>query len=1120
MTREPEEGFVPTADMLSGMLADMPMRGANVFTIPPGRPFLETLARAVLSGNLPRHGGTPPAELSRITILLPTRRAARALQEAFLVATSGRALLLPRIKPIAEGNEDLALLAGLSGPDAYSPGGADIPPAVPEITRRIVMTGLVQRWSDAMRRSAIDADDTSPQSLMASAGAGTAAQAAALALELARLLDEVETEETDLSQLASLVPDRYSAHWEKTLDFLKIVLEWWPLELAERKQLSPMERRNRLVRAEAARLATNPPDGPVIVAGVTGSIPATSELMRVVASLPQGAIVIPGLDMSLDDASWNAIAPDVSKAPSSFFLGPPERLQLGHSSPPLSREGVGGNPDTEVERGQVSLRSDAMAQHAHPEHPQYGLKRLIAALGLARRDVALLNDATPPPIIAARNRLISEAMRPARTTGRWHDFTRDADRDAIRHALDGVSLLEAPTAEDEAEAISLMLREVAETPNKTAALVTRDRLLARRVAIRLEAWGIRVDDSAGRPLSKTIPGSFLDLVIEAASTDFAPAAVVALLKHPLTRLGRSAGIVRRTARALEIAAFRTLYLGRGLDGLASALENAESAVRARERRGHAIQRLRDDDWEAVHALASDLRSAFEPLTAALATTERRQLREMVAAHVATAEALAHMPEGDRAPGLWAEVAGETASLFLAGLVDEALPDFALLPREYADLYRALIARETVRPKIPLHPRLSILGPLEARLIEPDLVIIGSLNDGTWPEQVEPGPWLNRPMRQTLGLPAPEERIGYAAHDFTMLLGAREVMMTRALKVDGVPAVASRWLLRLNALLEAMELRDTLHPGAPWLGWARWRSHAARWKPVRAPAPTPPLALRPRKLSVSGVETWMANPYAIFARDILRLEPMPRLDEEPDAALRGSIVHGALARMSKTYPSALPKDVAATLMAFAREDLEKFTGNPRVAAFWLLRLERFADWFAASEPGRRAHVVQALAEVEGKTILSGPAGPFTLTARADRIDIRENGLVITDYKTGASLSKLRKDAEEGFAPQLALEAAIALADGFAGVSGKRIAALRYISASGGDPAGAEIDLRAEDLAALANETRQGLERLIHAFDDEKTPYRAVRRVRFSYDYDDYAHLARTLEWSGGSEEDEE
>ena len=1086
-------------------------RTSNVFTIPPGRPFLETLARAVLSGNLPRHGGTPPAELSRITILLPTRRAARALQEAFLVASEGRALILPRIKPIADGNEDLALLAGLSGPDAYSPGGADIPPAVPEITRRIVMTGLVQRWSDAMRRAAMDCDDTSPQALMASAGAGTAAQAAALALELARLLDEVETEETDLSQLASLVPDRYCAHWEKTLDFLKIVLEWWPLELAERKQLSPMERRNRLVRAEAARLAANPPDGPVIVAGVTGSIPATSELMRVVASLPQGAIVIPGLDLSLDDASWNAIAPDYDTTS--------RRSVLSVAKPDLldGDVAVGLRGSAQPDQRPTRAFNDELP---HPEHPQYGLKRLIAALGLERRDVALLDGAIPPPIIAARNRLISEAMRPARTTGRWHDFTRSADRDAIRHALDGVSLLEAPTAEDEAEAISLMLREVAETPNKTAALVTRDRLLARRVAIRLEAWNIRVDDSAGRPLSKTIPGSFLDLVIEAATTDFAPAAVVALLKHPLTRLGRSAGIVRRTARAMEIAAFRTLYLGRGLGGLASALENAEGAVRARERRGHAIQRLRDDDWEAVHTLARDLRAAFAPLTSALASTERRQLRDLVAAHVASAEALAQMPDGDRAPGLWAEVAGETASLFLAGLVDDALPDFALLPREYADLYRALIARETVRPKIPLHPRLSILGPLEARLIEPDLVIIGSLNDGTWPEQVEPGPWLNRPMRQTLGLPAPEERIGYAAHDFTMLLGAREVIMTRALKVDGVPAVASRWLLRLNALLEAMDLRDTLNPSAPWLGWARWRSHAARWKPVRAPAPTPPLALRPRKLSVSGVETWMANPYAIFARDILRLEPMPRLDEEPDAALRGSIIHGALARMSKTYPSALPKDVAATLMAFAREDLEKFTGNPRVAAFWLLRLERFADWFAASEPGRRAHVVQALAEVDGKTVLSGPAGPFTLTARADRIDIRENGIVITDYKTGASLGKLRKDAEEGFAPQLALEAAIALADGFAGVSGKRIAALRYISASGGDPAGAEIDLRAEDLAALATETRQGLERLIHAFDDEKTPYRAVRRARFSYDYDDYAHLARTLEWSGGSEEDEE
>jgi ATP-dependent helicase/nuclease subunit B len=1053
-------------------------RSPNVFTAPQGTPFLRTLARAVLGGSLPRPGGAPPGDLSQITILLPTRRAARDLQEAFLDASHGRALILPRIKPIAEGNEDLALLSSFTGPELLGAGGADIPPAVGEIERRIVLTSLVQRWSQAMRRRARRVDEADDLAVAVEAGAGTAAQASALAAELARLIDEVETESVDLSGLAGLVPDRFSAHWQKTLEFLGIVVEWWPAYLAERRLISPMDRRNRLVRAEARRLAANPPAGPVIVAGVTGSIPATAELMRVVAGLPLGAVVIPGLDLTLDAESWAAISP-------------PRTAGL-----------------------------DAAAGHpGHPEHPQFGLKRLIEALGVTREAVQPLPGSLPPEQIEARTRLVSEAMRPARTTERWRAFTESADATALRGALEGVSLVEAATPEDEAEVISLMLREVAETPQRSAALVTRDRLLARRVAVRLEAWGIRVDDSAGRPLAKTMPGAFLDLVIEAAATDFAPAALVALIKHPLTRLGRSAGVVRRTARALEIAAFRTLYLGRGIEGVAAAVEAAEQETRARERRGRAVQRLREEDWQAVRDFVVSLRDAFAPLTSLFEKPGELALRDLVAAHVEAAEAIARQPEGDTASGLWAEVAGEAASVFMTSLVEESLPPLAMPAREYPDFYRGLIQREAVRPKVPLHPRLAILGPLESRLQQPDLVILGSMNDGTWPQLGDPGPWLNRPIRLELGLPAPEEKIGYAAHDFAMLLGAPQVVVTRALKVDGVPTVAARWLLRLDALLQALDLRGALAPQQPWLAWAQWRSRTAPRQPVKAPEPRPPVALRPRKLSVSAVETWIANPYAIFAREILKLEPLPLVGTEPDAALRGSIVHAALSQFAKKFPRELPGDVAGELMALARAELEHLTGNARVAAFWLLRLERFAHWFGETEAGRRANVTRSLVEVAGATVLDAPAGAFTLTTRADRIDVAGDAFSITDYKTGASLSKLRKDAEEGIAPQLALEAAIALAGGFAGLDARRIAALRYISASGGEPAGAEIALRADDLGQLAADMRQRLERRIALFDDPATPYRAVRSALFSYDYDDYAHLARADEWASASRETE-
>jgi ATP-dependent helicase/nuclease subunit B len=805
----------------------------------------------------------------------------------------------------------------------------------------------------------------------------------------------------------------------------------------------------------------------VIVAGVTGSIPATVELMRVVASLPAGAIVLPGLDQYLDEASWQAISPD------------------------------------------------------HPEHPQFGLKRLIEALGISREAVHVLPGAEPGESAAMRRHFVGEALRPAATTERWHDFIAAADRARFRRALSGISRIEAPTTEDEAEVIALIMREAAETPGRTAALVARDRLLARRVATRLETWGIRVDDSAGRPLAKTVPGTFLDLVIEAQDKALAPVPLMALLKHPLTRLGLAAGKVRRAARALEISAFRTTYLGEGIGAVEAALEGAARAATSGSPRRAAVRRLRDQDWLSARELVARLKQALGSFDELWASERRQSFRDFVRAHIAAAETLAAPPDAKAKSPVWEGEAGEELSKLLAGLIDDDLPALDIAAADYAELFRGLVAGETVRSRTPVHPRLSIWGPFESRLQQADIVILGGLNEGTWPEAADPGPWLNRPMRQLLGLPQPEERIGYAAHDFASLLGAPRVYLTRAQKIDGVPTVASRWLLRLEALLEGLGLTDTVAPEQPWLAWATARNDCRERRVVSAPEPRPPVALRPRRLSVSDVETWIANPYQIFAGKILGLVPLPKLGAEPDAALRGTIIHQALARFAAAFPLDLPADPERELMRIAEETLADYLGSARVAAFWLPRFERFAAWFAATEPQRRAGVRACHSEVRGARVLDAPAGAFTLRARADRIDVRADGIVITDYKSGASLDRLRSDAQKGYAPQLALEAAMALAWGFAGIEATRVAGLRYISTSGGEPPGAEIDLKVDDFTALARHAEAGLERLIADFDRAETPYRAVRRPRYShqYKYDDYAHLARAAEWAS-VEPDEE
>lgn len=1035
----------------------------RIYTVPPGAAFLPALARAILSGNLPTPGGQAPDPLSLpdITLSLPTRRAVRAAQDAFLAASGARALLMPRIRPISDGEDDLSLLTKLAAPATLGAEALDLPEPVPALERTLMLMQLVQRWRDQL------ADQ--PDGTMMS---NTAAQSAGLAIELASLMDEVERENVAFDKIHELVPDTYSEHWKKTVDFLKIVSAFKSLGLT-----SEVELRNALIRGEADRLAAHPPHAPYIIAGVTGSIPATVTLMRAVIALPNGAIVLPALDLTMDDASWNAIAPADPQQP------------------------------------------------RHPEHPQFGLKRLLDQLGVDRYDVQMLPGAEPRATTVQRNAFISEAMRPSATTEQWHAYTTKTPPDKIKAALTGVSLIEAPSAQDEAEVVALILREAIETPGRTAALVSPDRLLARRVAIRLEAWGIRVDDSAGRPFAKTVPGTFLNLVAGAVVSDFAPADVMALLKHPLCRLQMKAFDVRRFGRALEIAAFRQPYLGRGLDGIAAALRKATSDRLEKKRRHRAVERLWDEDLAGAADLVARLAVAFESLSVLYERPGQHALAAFAKAHSDTAERLADLDAED--PGkqhdtnpLWQGDAGAAAAEFFRNMIDPSLPEIKIAATDYADLYQSLLARENVREHTAVHPRVTIWGASEARLQQPDVLVLGSLNEGTWPKAAETGAWLNRPMRQALGLPSPEEETGRAAHDFISLLGADRVILTRAQKVKGVPTVPSRWLMRITALLDGFKLKSELATGQQWLAWARARDAIdkdTRIK-IKAPDPAPPVAVRPRKLSVTRVEDWITNPYAIYARHILELDPLPALGTAPDQSLRGALVHDVLSRFATQHPQTLPADMRTVLNRIATDLLSDLTGHPRVAAFWMPRLQRFLAWFAETEPERRGGVTRVAAEISGALVLAAPGGPFTLTARADRIDDALGGLVITDYKTGAIPTE--KNVLNGRASQLPLEAAIATGGaGFPNVAARPVQLLRYIRASGGEPAGEEKDIRCDDVPALAARALRGLSALVALYDNEATPYRAIRRPGYRYDYDDYAHLARVAEWSAHAEDED-
>lgn len=1011
----------------------------RVYTVPPGEPFMEALARAILAGDLPVAGGAKPDPigLSDITLLLPGRGLVGALQTAFAKAAGGRPLLLPRIKAIAETESDLDVLT--SAEDLAASAGAGAKPVVGRLERQLILSALVLRWAQQTRRST------------------TPAQAAHLAKELALLMDMLESHGLKPEALEKVVPEDLSEHWKETLQFLRIIAEWWPAHLAEKGVISPVEHRHRILRAEISRLAASPPAAPVIMAGVTALDPVALDLARAVLALPNGALVLPALDGHCDDETWAAIAP------------------------------------------------------RHPEHPQFGLVRLLGALGVARSDVRVLPGAGESATAQVRARFSSEAMRPAETTEHWRTYVAQARKTSIRDALANLHFVEAATQEEEAEAIALMLRAAVETPGLSAALVTPDAQLARRVSVRLRAWNLSVPVSSGVPFVQTPSGQFLDLVINAAAHGFAPKPVTDLMKHPMFRAGLPESVVHAGVRVLEIAVFRQPYFGQGLDGIAAALEAARTSVK---RRHPAVARISKSEWEDAEALVEALKAAFRPIAQLFVSDRAHTLGELVRAHTNAAQQLTP------AEGLWFGRAGEWGSKFFAKLMEEELVGPQVAADDYPELYRALVAQKSLRIDGPPHPRIAIWDPFEARLQQPAHVILGGLNEGTWPAGAEPGPWLSRPMRATLGLPSPEERIGEAAHDFACLLNAPRVTLTRAAKVDGAPTVPSRWLLRLEALRNGLHVA---HAAEPWAGWARARNAVPRTlKAIAAPAPRPDVSLRPRKLSVTTIEKWFANPYALYAQRILRLEPLPQLGLAPNASLRGEIVHEALGRFAKAWPETLPDDIGGALIEVARELLEDLTKSPRVAAFWVPRLERFATWFAETEPARRRGIARQHVEIDGALVLDVDGQPFTLTARADRIDAQDGGgrlaLTITDYKSGGDIASLEKRARDGLAPQLPLEAAIALAAGFPGLGSASdppaVQGLRYISASGGEPPGREVMLDIDDIPHRTQEVVAGLVTMIRHFDLPETPYAAVRRARFTYDYDDYAHLARVAEWAGG------
>lgn len=1018
-------------------------------SIPAHLPFLDHLAARWIEA-----AGHDPQAMGEGTIVLPGRRAARALTEAFLRQMDGRSMLLPRIMPIGALDETELGLAPCGGADALA-----LPPAVPAMTRLAMLTLLVLRAGNAF--------GTRP----------TLDQAWPLARALAELMDEAEWAGVNLrDRLPDAVQENHAEHWQTILRFLEIVTEEWPKWLHAQGLVNPVARQVALLESQARLWRSMGEQGhtaPLWAAGFTHAMAPTAQALRAILSCPGGRVILPGLDTLMPQEVFAAL------------------------------------PDS---------------------HPQAGLSHLLAALDTRREDVQVWDAPGGQPERAA---VLSRIMLPAAALDDW------ARPGPV--ALAHVSRFEAADQQEEAVAISMVMRHALEQPNHRVALVTPDRGLAARVATELERWGILADDSAGATLADTPVAVLLRLVAQMVDSRFTPVALLSVLKHPLVACGLAPGVCRASARLLERAVLRGPSPAPGFAGLRAAVRDRLEPKREKDRLRIAEGESADRPFgpEPLPAFMERLADCLAPvlgweqaegaeLAGGAEPRHQAGVPDLLAALIATVERLATTEGEDAATRLWK---GEDGSLLAARLSELMLATEVLPPQPPAvldGLLSAVLAQERVatrRGNNPqaLHPRVLIWGLFEARLQTAETVILGGLSEGVWPPAPDAGPWMSRPMRKRAGLPPPEQAVGQAAHDFfATAAAAGHVVLSSARRRDGAPVVPARWLSRLDAFLAGWGGRVPEHPVLSWL--AQLDQPQGPAQPVPPPRPLPDVALRPRRLSVTEIETWMRDPYAIYARHILRLDPLPELEEGADASDYGMIVHDALERWVKTYGVNWPGHAEQKLAEVFQTCLAEQALRPALHAWWAPRLERIAHWVAQAEQARRAThgTPQAiLTEIAGAVVVpDAPGGPFRLVGRADRVELGAQGSVIVqDYKTG--MLPTTRDVLSGWSPQLPLEAAMLLRGGFAAAPGvSDIEGLIYWRLTGGAEPGGEVAIASKEhtsLTDLAEQTWHSLLERIAAYDQPEQPYLSHPHPGQEPRFADYARLARVPEWNTGRAE---
>lgn len=1032
-------------------------RKPRVFSISPGTSFLPHFVDALLSGTLIDDfapNGDIQAALVDTLIYVPTRRAARALRAAFAERSHTRSSFLPTIRPLGDMNEESSFF--VENHDSI----LTLNPPIKESERLLLLARLIRPWREnlpAHLRAIFGTEDVLIPA--------NTADAIWLAQDLASLMDEVETESADWSKLKDICPDMVAEWWQITLDFLTIITQNWPQILKEKQRSNPVEWRNQALKIQADILHHTQPNKPIIVAGATGSIPAVAHLSKVVAYLPKGAVVLPGLDLYMDEAQWDA---------------------LGTM-----------NKDTTT----LDCFDHALGAFSHP---QYHLKKFLSLMKCQRIHVSEIGQRSI--MQTKRAAIVSEALRPVSTTDQWAQIVRDD----YENVCADWSLIEASNEREEALAISIALRNAIEEPQKIAALITNDRNLARRVVAELQRFGIEANDSGGIPLAHTLPATLLRLLLENVFKPGDPIAFLSLLKHPLTILGQNRQHLREIVENFE------LFVLRGNPNrinLCECDQFLETWVQTYSYNMSDNCPLDLQKTEEARSLCHLLVKAVEPLASLIKQDKECTITEVARA---TVEAFENFGRDDNNSfvHLYQNEAGKALSIFLHELVnDQSGLKFHLY--EWPAMFSALIATRSVSPSPGGHPRLFIWGTLESRLQTVDTVVLGSLNEGFWPSTTRNDAFLSRPMKMTLTLEPPEKRIGLAAHDFQWAMGMNKVVMSRATRVNHIPSVPSRWLQRLETVVGKQVWKQICSRGETFLHWAKTLDKTDTIGFTPRPCPVPPLDMRPRHFSVTEIETLRYNPYAIYAKKILRLKPLKALIYSPYAADRGILYHAILATFCTQIKDPNVAYALATFLAIGRKEFDKLNLPPDIKAIWWSIFENFAPFFIKWEQNlgpRKRHV-----EVAAQKTPIGTTG-VTLSGRADRIDILPDKMVeILDFKTNTPPSS--KQVRALLHPQLALEAALLMQGAFTDFQDLTPSNLFYVPLKGKGPIKSQSIIsyqkKAKDQTSAVLLGQEAWKRLIALIEYYQNPQQGYlsHALPSPHRYEgDYDHLARLSEWS--------